>query len=150
MSEDKKPAELTPLEAVELKRAERRAARQAEYDAQRVKDLEALTDLEDEHGSENIGHIDVPFSPGSPTLVAVKTPEKKYVKRYRETVKPNKDGSHSGKSVEAAETLAACVVVYPAKEVYESICEARAGVAVAAGMKALELVSARESSEGKA
>jgi hypothetical protein len=137
------------LKAIEEKREAHKRAVQEKYDAQRAIDLEAVFELECQHGDSNVSTIDIPHTDGLPTLVAVKCPKPEYIKRYRDTVKPKRDGSPGGDAVEAAETIASVCVVYPDPATYESVRAARGGVHVQAGLAALKLASGKAADEGK-
>ncbi len=148
-SEDLK---LSPREAAEAKRAARKAALNPEYDAQRVTDIEAVDLLEQEHGDSNVKLINVPFSPGMPTCVACRVPNPNQMKRYRSRVKPGKDSRNRDKDIDyegAAAELGESCRVYPDKETFDRLCEARPGLLVQVGLRALELGTGEEEAEGK-
>lgn len=136
------------LAEIERRRAERKAKLDAERDEQRAIDLEALEALEAEHGESNVVTLDVPFSPGLPTMVAARCPKPAEVKRYRATVKPDSKG-RPGDTVAAAEQLAAVARIYPADDLYAQLCEARPGVHAQLGATALGLAVGKASDEGK-
>jgi len=75
---------------------ELRAKRKAELDTleeeQAGIDLEKINSLEIEHGDNNIAVVVVPFTPGSVTRVAARTPTPDETKRYRYRIKPKKLG----------------------------------------------------------
>ncbi len=75
------------LESVEKRRAEKQAALEAERDAQKATDLEAIEKLEDEHGRDNVRFMEVQYSAGLPVLVAVRCPSKNEVTRYQSRVR---------------------------------------------------------------
>lgn len=134
---------------IEARRAKRKAAAAEAYETQRAADLEALDALEVEHGDSNVASVDVDYQPGAPTMAVVKAPSKIYVKRYQDRVKPKRDG-RMGDAQEAAEELAAVCVVYPGKEAFDAMVEARPGLRVQCGLAALKLAVGRESDLGKA
>jgi hypothetical protein len=136
------------LEAIEARRAERKAALDVQRKAQRVIDLAALDALEVEHGDSNVATVDVPYSPGLPTLAAVRCPKPPEVKRYRSRVKPDSKG-RPGDPVAAAEELAAVCVVYPDPDAYAALCEARPGIHVQLGVAAIQLAAGRADDAGK-
>lgn len=140
MSDDK-------LSQVLEARAARKAKAAEARNAQFALDLEAIDQLEIEHGDGNIAFLEVPFTDGLPVLVACRTPKPAEMKRYRSRldVKPGKKPD----TVAAAEELASVVRVYPDPEVYAELCAARPGVHVQLGVKSLELATASEAEEGK-
>lgn len=111
-------------------------------------DLEAIEALEIAEGYTNISAIEIPFTPGFPVKLAVRTPEPKHLKRYRDTVKPKADG-RPGDPVLAAQQLAAVCLAYPDKETYQALLEKRAGIDVALGVAAVKLATAQEEEKGK-
>lgn len=136
------------LDVIEARRAERKAALEKQRKAQRVIDLEALDTLEIEHGDSNVAAVGVPFTPGMVTMAIVRVPKPAELKRYRSRITPDSKG-HMGDMVAAAEEVAAVCRVYPDTEAYEALCEARPGLHVEMGLKALKLGSGREADEGK-
>ncbi len=148
MTDEVKPKEIaleeTPLQASERRRTERRAERQKLHDAQRVIDLDAVSQLEDEYGLEAIKLVDVPFLPGSVTLAAVRRPSKPEFKRYQDTLKNNpKDTSTP------CELVGKVSCVYPPKDAHEALFDRLPALPVEMGMAALTLVSGRIADEGK-
>lgn len=130
----------------------RRAARKAELEAQRKAqheiDIEALDALEVEHGDSSVEAINVPFTPGLPTMVIVRAPKQVELKRYRDMVKPRKNGEQ-GDSVAAAEALASLCLLYPDRETFAKICDARPGVHAQSGATAIQLAVGKSSEEAK-
>jgi hypothetical protein len=137
------------LAAAEEKRAERKKALEAPYAEQRLVDVEALDSLEIEHGDSNVTHVDVPFTPGLPTLVAGKCPTPDLVKRYQARITPKKDGSAHMSPADAASEIGAACRAYPDAETFAKIVEARPGIVVQLGVECLKLAAGRASSEGK-
>lgn len=140
--------ELSPLARIEAKRAARKAAIQEKCDAQKALDLEAVNDLEEAHGDSNIVVIDVPFTEGLPTLVAGRCPTKLELKRYRARVQPRKDGKPVD-AVGAAEEIASVCQVYPEKDTYALVLDARPGLHVQLGLAVLRLATGKAEEEGK-
>lgn len=136
------------LADIEAKRAARRAEIEAARDEQKAADLEAIFEIEAEHGDTNVSHIQVAHVPGLPVLIAVRCPTPAELKRYRARCKPTSDGKMPD-TVAAAEELAAACRVYPSAELYARIGEARPGAHVLAGFEALKLAGARAADEGK-
>jgi hypothetical protein len=139
---------MSKLEEVEKRRAERKAKVEAERNEQRAVDLEAIEALEIQHGDSSICMLEVPYTPGLPNLVAARCPNDAEVKRYRASVKPDKQG-RPGNAVAAAEQLAALVRVYPDDEAYAAICAARPGIHAQLGATALGLAVGKAEDEGK-
>jgi hypothetical protein len=136
------------LAEVEAKRAERRAKADAARDEQKAKDLEAIMLLEDKHGESNIATVEIGHTPGLPVVLAVRCPSPVEVKRYRDTVKPKRDGT-PGDPLKAAQELAAVCLVYPDAEVYKAVLEARPGTDSPLGVEAIKLSTGRAEAEGK-
>lgn len=150
MSEEKTAAER--LAEVEARRAEKLKAAEEARAEQRILDLE-----ECERIAEGLGPnvptamVDVVHSPGLPTLVMVRCPDRAELARYRSGVK-QRDGAVDAKSAtDAAELLAAVTVLYPDRkgEVWKALCEARPGVAAGAGSAAIKLSVASAQAEGE-
>lgn len=135
------------LEAIREKREARKEKLRADFDEQRAIDLEAVDDLEIEHGDNAIASVDIPYRPGEPTLVCVRAPNVAEMKRYRARVKPRKGGEVA--AVEAAEELARSVMVYPGPEMRETLTQRIPMLEANAGVKALQLAGAISEDEGK-
>jgi hypothetical protein len=140
---------MTKLEEIEAKRAARKASLDTAAEDAKASDLEAIDELEQEHGDSNVKVIHVPYTAGLPTCVAVRTPKPAEAKRYRARVKTQPGSKHAPDYVVAAEELAETCLVYPTKELYERLVEARPGLATQVGLKALELSTGVEEAEGK-
>jgi hypothetical protein len=139
---------LSKLEEIEARRAARKAGLQEPRDEQRAADLEAVDALEIEHGDSNVATLEVPFTPGLPTLLAARCPKPIELKRYRDTVKTKKDGT-PGDPIGAAIMVGGVCRVYPDAETFAKVLEARPGVDVQLGLAALKLASAKAEDEGK-
>lgn len=135
------------LEAVEARRAAKREARRKEYEAQRAIDLAALDALEDEHGASKIAVVDVPHSPGLPTLVVARLPKPAEVERYRSRVKDRAE--KKGDPIKAAEELASVCLLYPARDVYDAIIAERHALHAQLGAAALTLSVGEAQEQGK-
>lgn len=138
----------TPLQVAQDKRAARKAQLQLAADAQKAIDLDAIDGLEQQYGDTNVGVLHIPHTPGLPSVVACKVPTGHMMKRYRDSVRPSKNGTPPD-YVTAGELLATSVQIYPDAEAYEKLCAARPGLHLQLGMKALELATASEAAEGK-
>lgn len=143
MSEDQ-----NPLEIVRARRAEREAEETRLRDAQLAVDLTAIDELEATHGASNVKVIVLPYTKGLPAAAAVRTPKPAEVKRYRDRVKPDRKGNPPDYAEHGAELAAVCLL-YPDKETYAKLCEARSGLPVQLGTAALELATGAESEAGK-
>lgn len=141
---------MSSIAEIEARRAERKSKLQAEADEQRAKDLEALDALEVEFGDTNIIKIDVPFTPGLPTLAAARTPRPEELKRYRQNlnVTPGEKLDLAG-SGDAAAQLGRSVVKYPDVDTFKAMCAARPDLASQLGQLAVKLAQGKAADEGK-
>ena len=140
------------LEEIRKKRAARQAELKAAWEEQRAIDLEAVFALEEQHGASNITIRDVEHTPGLPTLIAARCPDKNEIKRFRDRLKKS-SRDNDGKSVDyegACEEIGACCRVYPDDETYKRLLDARPGIHVPLGAAAVALAGVREAAEGKA
>lgn len=133
---------------IQARRSARKAAQRDEQQAQRCLDLEALDALEQEHGDTSVKAIEIPYTPGLPTMVICKAAYAIALQRYRDSVKAQGDG-RTPDYVKAGEQLASLCVVYPDADTYAKVREARPGVHLQLGMAALELATGRAQAEGK-
>lgn len=115
---------------------------------QEEKDLEAILELEIEHGVANVTVVKGLFVPGGVTRVAARTPLPEEIKRYRHRVKPKKLGEVPS-SQEAAAELAAVTHIYPMGEMWEKVLRDRPGVDTQLGQQAVSLAVGVEEDEGK-
>lgn len=136
--------------------AERRAARKAElaqrYEAQRETDLEALDALEVEYGDSNVAAVHLPadrWVPDLPTLAVARCPKPAEVKRYRDTTAKAHGSGDIRAVTDAAEQIASTCLVYPEKDTYERLREARPGIHVQLGRFAIDLVMGSSEEQGK-
>lgn len=136
------------LAEIEEKRRARREALAAQAEEQKVADLEAVNELEERYGDNAVTIIHVPPTPGHPTLVAARAPNKAEVKRYRDRCAPKPNGK-PGDAAAAAEELAAVCLAYPSKEIFAEMLEARPGLQLQLGVAAANLATGREADEGK-
>jgi hypothetical protein len=135
---------------IEARRNARKAALLAQEDEQRATDIEALDKAEVEHGDSNVCHMDVPYTPGMPTMVIARCPSPVHVKRYQDRVKPKANGRASPDApMDAARELTAMVLVYPSKEVFAELVEQRPSLDLQLGVEALGLAQASRADEGK-
>lgn len=146
--QEKEQDKRTPLELAEDLRAARKAEVRKAYEAQRVVDLGAITDLEIEHGDSNVGVINLPYTADLPTLAAVRCPRPAELKRFRTRCIP-KHEKDKPDSAAAAEELAAVCVIFPDAATYAKLCGARPGLAVQLGSKAVDLATGKAEAEGK-
>lgn len=139
---------MSKLAAIEAKRAAKQAALQSKRDDQRATDLEALDALETEHGLARVSSVDVPYTPGLPTLAAVRCPTEAEIKRYRARVRPRKDGTTDLQA--AAEEMAESCLIYPADAaVYAQMQAMVPGLHGQLGVEALGLAVGKAAAEGK-
>jgi hypothetical protein len=140
------------LAEIEAARAKRRADSDRARDEQKATDLEAISELEIEHGDTNISTLECPYTPGLPVMLAVRTPKPAEMKRYRDGCKPDKNGRSD--ALGPAILLAEICRVYPPRDedgtaLYARVCEARPGVNVQLGVLAVKLAAGKAEDEGK-
>lgn len=135
------------LAEINARRAARKQLQAQAATEQKVKDLEALDELEIKHGDENIAALDVQYVSGLPTIVAVRTPKSVEMKRYRARVKGADKNPEL--AVQAAVELAKVCLVYPDGETFARMAEARPNLEVDAGALALNLCISARQAEGK-
>ncbi len=135
------------LAALEAARAERKAKLANAEAEQRLADLLAIDRLEQEHGDSNVAVLESPFTAGLPVMLAVRVPNRAELKRYRDMLKPDKQGRSD--AVAAAILIGKACLIYPAPDVFDAVLEARPGVDVQLGVAAVNLAAARASEEGK-
>lgn len=136
--------ELSPLELIQAKRAARKAEEAKLREEQLVQDLTAIDELEAEYGASSIKVLELPYTPGFPAAVAVRTPNKAELKRYRDRFREDVPDIAAANS-----ELGAATRIYPAKEVLEALAEKRPAVYANMGLAAAQLGSAREEAEKK-
>lgn len=146
MENETKP--LSKKEEIQQRRDKRKADLDKLEEAQAAIDLEAIDALEVEHGYNNIAVIIVPFTPGSVTRVAARTPKPEEVKRYRHRVKPKKLGDVPNAQEGAAE-LSAVVRVYPDQAAWDKVLSERPGLDTQLGQRAIALAVGSEEEAGK-
>jgi hypothetical protein len=146
---EQKTEKLSPLELAEARRAARKAGNRAEWENQRALDIEALDALEQEYGDTSVKALDVPFTPGLPTLVVARCAKPVELARYRDSVRPAPDGRKQPDHVKAGEQLATLCRVYPDDDTYAKVRDARPGIHLQLGVAALELATGREQAESK-
>lgn len=137
---------MTDLDKPKLTTEERRAAALEKREAlkvdfaaafaeQQVNDLEALVELEAEHGFGRVIKIDIggwKAGEGAATLVVVRVPRARdaFFKRYEETVTKAKEGTTA--RLEAAHMLTESCLLYPSKkdqkELYDATFDLAAGI----------------------
>lgn len=145
---DEKTKPLTRKEIAQAARDKRKEALDRLEDEQAGADLEAINLLEEEHGDNNIAVIVVPFTPGSVTRVATRTPKPEEIKRYRSRIRPKKMGDMPNVQDGAAE-LAAVTRVYPDDDAWALVLAQRPGLDTQLGLKAAQLAAGSEEEEGK-
>jgi hypothetical protein len=144
---------LTPLEKLEAARAARKLKNLTASDDQRFVDMQALDAAEIEYGDESVTYLEVPFSPGLPTLIVARIPTENELKVYRHKMKPQQGRGgkmHEADTVETAELMADYCVVYPPKgDIREKFYAARPGVKAQIGMHAVMLTLGHKEAVGK-
>lgn len=139
---------LTPLEAAEKRRADRKAAAAAARDAQLAIDTEVIIGLEELLGDASTKVIRVPYQAGLPAAVLIRCPNAAEIKRYRDMVKVRKDGK-PGDPVAAHELLGNSCVEYPAAETFATLCEKLPSLAGQCGTEAVALSAGEAEQAGK-
>lgn len=135
---------MSKLEEIQERRAARKAALKEKEDAQLVIDLEAIDALEQDLGDGNVETVRARYVEGLPVLVAVKTPSKTRLKVYKDRLREAKPNP-----TKAAEEIGLACLVYPDKETFASLDEARPGMSTEVGLAALKLATSREAAEGE-
>jgi hypothetical protein len=135
---------MSTLDAIQEKRALRRALEAEALEVQLAVDYEAIDALEETHGSSNIAVRLVDYVPELPAAVVVRTPTGVELKRYRDRLREaNPD------AVKAAEEVGQACRVYPAADVFAALLAKRPALLVQMGTAAIKLASARAEDEGK-
>lgn len=141
------------LQAVQDKRRARKDKVRRAEDARMAVDLQAIDEIEEQLGDANVAVVSVQYvADDVPVLAAVKAPTPAQLKRFRDRTTPHKDGRNrevQPDTVKAAEELVAVCLVYPDKDAYERMCQARAGLPVSLGAAAVKLAVGVEEAEGK-
>lgn len=138
-----KPTPEERIKAALEKRAQMQAAEANAYAEQQASDIEALVDLESEHGFDRVLRIDlVGWKPGSgaSTLVAARIPlgSEKVIKRFEDTVAKSKERTTA--NLTAMQTVGLSCIVYPDREKQKELYDATIELAPAIVSKVGELV----------
>lgn len=112
------------IEAIEERRAARRAAADGARKAQYAIDLGELDSLEEKHGADHVKALHVPvFVDGLPTMAIVKSPAgTSFYKRFADQVRAAKGNQQMINA--AGELLARSCLVYPAAEQLPAMLDA--------------------------
>ena len=104
-----------PASAVEARRAATKKKREQKRLAQRLIDMQAIAELEEESGLE-VKTLEPQgrYVEGAPAVVAVRPPSKAEYNRYTSQLRSSKESST--KRGDAMDLLAKTCIVYPAKE----------------------------------
>ena len=139
------------IEAVEKRRAERKAELAKEREMQEATDLEAFDALEMEHGSGSVARLDLErFAKGLPTCVALKTPDPAQYKRFVDQVGKAVEKNNQAARRDALDLFAKSCWVYPAKqEDQDKMLEQFPGLLTSMAVRAAQLVEAKAADEGK-
>jgi len=140
---------MDPVEAIEERRAARKARLEAERKAQLAVDLEAVDKLEVELGDSSVAVIELPFTPGMAALAAVRCPTKHELKRYQDTIRPRNVEGKLGDATAAMTQFGRACLVYPTGAELDKLLEARPGLPTQAGTEAMTLSKGRAEAEGK-
>lgn len=134
---------------LEQRRDERKAAIEESRIAQRAVDLEAIDPLEVEHGDTNVAIVEVPFTPGLPTMAAARTPTDPEMKRYQHRVKIKKVDGEMPDFNAAYVELATSTLIYPDADTFAKMAAARPAIKFQLGLAAVKLAQAVEQAQGK-
>lgn len=134
---------------VEARRDARKVALEEYRVAQREIDLEAIDPLEIEHGDTNVAIVEVPFSPGLPTMAAARTPTDPEMKRYTHRVKIKNATGEMPDFNAAYIEIASCTLIYPDAETFAKMVAARPALKFQLGLAAVKLAQAVEQASGK-
>lgn len=153
MSDEKK----TAVEKLAARRAAdeaKHAAREEQYAAQRLDDLDALDALILEHGEIDVDlcALDVALPAGMPTLIIAKCAGDYELKQFRHMARDRKDGRNrtiEGDAIAAAEAVADACVLYPKGDTLAKLYAARPSVKQQIGAAAVNLTGGRKDAEGK-
>jgi hypothetical protein len=142
--------------AVEEKRAAMRAELEEARAEQEATDLEALVDLEAEHGFDRILRVNLrgwKKGVGAATMVIARVPERKesFFKRFEQTISKAKEGS--GARLDALHALAEACIVYPnkktQKELYDATMELASGITSHVGSEIVNWSQGKAAEEKK-
>lgn len=139
---------LSPLEAAEKRRTDRKAAVAALRDTQLAKDLDAISEIEESLGDASTKTIRVPFQNGLPAAVLVRCPNAAEIKRYRDMTKVRKDGK-PGDAVAAHELLGGSCREYPGEDLFGMLCERLPSLLGQCGIEAVALSAGEAEQAGK-
>lgn len=141
--------ELDPIATIERRREEGRAKHEKKRLEQYATDLEALADLEDEHGCDAVASLTTDrFVEGLPTMVVIKAPDGKAYKKFVDQIRLAQ--GKAKKIGEAQDDLADYVWLYPSdKEKREEMKQKFPGTLASIVIVATKLADLREREEGK-
>lgn len=146
MSDEKKRT----AEEIQEERAKRKELHAQAEQEQFATDLEALNDLEIEHGDGTIGAVSVRFVQGFPTRAFFKTPSSIQYKRYVDQVHKAVDKKNTSAQRAAQETLAKSCWVYPKDaDAQAAMLESFPGLLTSIALAAASLAEGRAEEEGK-
>lgn len=132
---------------IEARRAERKAALEAQKAEQRAADLEALDAAEIELGDHAVMRVNLPaYAPELPTMLVLRLPKPSEMKRFQSAVSRDE---RAKARLEASEMLVRACLVYPEPAVYERVCETFTGVAPSTALVLMEACQAKRAEEGK-
>lgn len=136
------------IEAIQAKRAARKAEAAKAREEQYEKDLVALDALEMELGDDRVRALEMPAHiAGLPVMVVVSCPSKDYYKKFQDMVRRAK--GDLSKTAPASEQLADVCIAYPAKDVYAQLRAEFPGIHDQVANAAADLARAKDDAEGK-
>ncbi len=139
---------MSSIAEIEARRAARKADLQAQADTQRAIDLEALDAAEVKHGDTSVCYVDVPYTPGLPTMAIARLPKPVELKMYRSRLKVNGEKVDLVAAQQAAADLGALVLEYPSKEVFAEMCTARPDLQAQLGSRSTKLAQGKAVESG--
>ncbi len=140
---------MASIEEIEKRRADRKAKLREAEDAQKAIDLEALDACEEAHGDTSVCFVEVPYTPGLPTMVIGRMPRPVELKCYRQSIKVAGKTVDIQASNEAADTLGKQIRIYPEAEVFEKMCAARPDIASMLGARGTKLAQGKAIDKGE-
>ena len=148
MAEEKTPTPQERLAERQAQREQRKEERAAKRAEQELVDLDALEELEAEHGMGAISQTPIDYVEGLPTVVYARTPTTAEMARFRATIKPKRDGK-SGDLAQAKADLADICLLYPERSVYDQMCDRFPSLKPLVGEACLVASSGRADAQAK-
>lgn len=143
---------MATIEEIQEKRAARKAERERLFNGQRAKDLEAINELEEQLGDDQVIVVELDldaWAPGTVTLIGMKKANDVHYRRFLDVAKSKQEGK-PGDRLGAVNQLAASCRIYPAElDEYKKLIDTNPAVHTAAGAEVLKRAQGEESDRGK-